>query len=85
MPSIKVSDKEKYEAAYLLVSEGKYKEAIKLAETLNDELARAAIFIDAGCPLKKIGVVRSAAQKFEEAATKEKKAPSEYWFHWIYG
>jgi tetratricopeptide (TPR) repeat protein len=69
MASSKITDKEKYEIAYGLVSEGKYKEAIKLAETITNrnELARAAIFIDAGLPLKKLGLVRNAARCFERA------------------
>ena len=56
----------KYKTCSQLLDEGKYKEALALAESLSVPVFRAAIFIDAGFALDKSGKVRKGTEIFEK-------------------
>ncbi|MEN6619964.1 MAG: hypothetical protein ABFD50_00210 [Smithella sp.] len=73
------AETEKYIACSKLLDEGKYVEAVKLAESLSNAPFRAAIFIDGGFALEDSSRVRKGTKIFEnmlqadEAASKFSK------------
>jgi hypothetical protein len=60
---------EKHKACSQLLDNGKYKEALALAESLSTPVFRAAIFIDGGFALDKSGKVREGTEIFEKLLT----------------
>ena len=59
------TETDKYNLCSKLLDEGKYVEAIKLAETLSSDAFRAAIFIDGGFALRDSNKVRKGTKIFE--------------------
>lgn len=72
---INTSETEKYHACSKLLDDGKYVEAIKLAETLSTDGFRAGIFIDGGFSLDDVSRVRKGTRIFEQLL-EEKDKPS---------
>lgn len=62
---IPTEETEKYRTCSQLLDEGKYQEALDLAESITFSLYRAAIFIDAGFASDKPGKVREGTETFE--------------------
>ncbi|MFH1908393.1 MAG: LA2681 family HEPN domain-containing protein [Chloroflexota bacterium] len=60
------NEADKYNACSKLLDEGKYVEAVKLAESLSNAPFRAAIFIDGGFVLGDSSKVRKGTQIFED-------------------
>ncbi len=59
-------DKENYTICCRLLDEGKYVEAVKLAESLSNPPLRAGIFIDGGFSLGDVSKVKKGTRIFEE-------------------
>jgi len=69
-------DTKKYETCTQLLDEGKYREAITLAESVTTPAYRAVIFIDGGFALGKSGKVREGTEIFESLlSTDESEQP----------
>ena len=66
-----MDDKEKYETSSRLLDEGKYKEALSLAESIATPAFKAAIFVDGGFALGKSGKVREGTGIFEKISSSD--------------
>src|SRR6266508_3966067 len=68
----KRADKDKYIASCKLLDEGKYVEAVKMAESISSAPFRAGIFIDGGFALGDSSKVRKGTRIFEEMLLTDK-------------
>ena len=62
---------ETYDACARLLDEGRYREALALAETITDPANRAAIYIDGGFALGQSGKVREGTEIIESLLSKD--------------
>jgi tetratricopeptide (TPR) repeat protein len=64
-----IQDNDTYNKCSQMLDDGRYKEALKLAEAISDDALRAAVFVDAGFSLGRSGKVREGTELFEALLT----------------